>query len=102
MSRRGDADVLFVCYTAAEKLVAEGVGIKRLDVMYNDFILVGPTSDPAARGARHRGALEAGGLKAAFISRSDKAAHSAGCATGRPPARPLATTMSGYKGTAAA
>jgi tungstate transport system substrate-binding protein len=48
MARRGDADVLFVHDTAAEeKLVAEGWGLKRYDVMYNDFVLVGPASDPA-------------------------------------------------------
>ena len=47
--RRGDADVLFVHDTAAEeKFVAEGFAAKRLPVMYNDFVLVGPKSDPAA------------------------------------------------------
>ncbi|WP_310625483.1 substrate-binding domain-containing protein, partial [Limnohabitans sp.] len=46
--RRGDADVLFVHDQAAEeKFVAEGFGIKRYPVMYNDFVLVGPASDPA-------------------------------------------------------
>ena len=48
MGRRGDADVVFVHARALEeKFVAEGHGVKRLEVMYNDFILVGPQSDPA-------------------------------------------------------
>jgi tungstate transport system substrate-binding protein len=46
--RRGDADVLFVHDTKAEeKFVAEGFAKKRHDVMYNDFVIVGPTADPA-------------------------------------------------------
>ncbi len=46
--RRGDADVLFVHdQVAEEKFVAEGFGVKRLPVMYNDFVLVGPANDPA-------------------------------------------------------
>ena len=48
MGRRGDADVLFVHdRQAEERLVAEGFGLKRRDVMYNDFVIVGPQSDPA-------------------------------------------------------
>ena len=48
MARRGDADVVFVHTKAAEeKFIAEGYGVKRLPVMYNDFVLVGPKSDPA-------------------------------------------------------
>jgi tungstate transport system substrate-binding protein len=48
LARRGDADVVFVHAKAAEeKFLAEGHGIKRLPVMYNDFVLVGPKSDPA-------------------------------------------------------
>jgi tungstate transport system substrate-binding protein len=48
MGRRGDADVVFVHAKALEeRFVAEGYGVKRLEVMYNDFILVGPQSDPA-------------------------------------------------------
>ena len=48
MARRGDADVVFVHdQPAEEKFVAEGWGLKRLPVMYNDFVLVGPKSDPA-------------------------------------------------------
>ena len=45
---RGDADVVFVHAPAAEKeFVAEGVGVKRFEVMYNDFVIVGPGDDPA-------------------------------------------------------
>ena len=48
IGRRGDADILFVHDRAAEeKFVAEGYGVKRLPVMYNDFVVVGPKSDPA-------------------------------------------------------
>src|SRR5947207_13084890 len=46
--RRGDADVVFVhARLQEEKFVADGFGVKRYAVMYNDFILVGPKSDPA-------------------------------------------------------
>lgn len=48
LARRGDADVVFVHAKAAEeKFVAEGHGVKRLPVMYNDFVLIGPKTDPA-------------------------------------------------------
>jgi len=48
LARRGDADVVFVhAKPQEEQFVAEGFGVKRFDVMYNDFILVGPDSDPA-------------------------------------------------------
>jgi tungstate transport system substrate-binding protein len=48
MGRRGDADVLFVHdQVAEEKIVAEGFVVKRYPVMYNDFVLIGPASDPA-------------------------------------------------------
>src|SRR5258708_12064242 len=47
--RRGDADVLFVHAKAQEdKFVADGFGVKRYPVMYNDFVLIGPKTDPAA------------------------------------------------------
>src|SRR5215468_8091045 len=47
-ARRGDADVVFVhAKPAEEKFVAEGFGVKRFEVMYNDFVLIGPKSDPA-------------------------------------------------------
>src|SRR6202795_1664584 len=46
--RRGDADVVFVhAKSAEEKFLAEGEGVKRFPVMYNDFVLIGPNSDPA-------------------------------------------------------
>jgi tungstate transport system substrate-binding protein len=48
LARRGDADVVFVHAKAAEeKFLAEGHGVKRLPVMYNDFVLIGPKTDPA-------------------------------------------------------
>jgi len=47
-ARRGDADVVFVhARSAEEKFLAEGFGVKRYPVMYNDFVLIGPRSDPA-------------------------------------------------------
>jgi tungstate transport system substrate-binding protein len=73
--RRGDADIVFVHDTAAEeKFVAEGFANKRMPVMYNDFVVVGPAADPAkAKGNDIAAALskiQAGG--ASFISRADK------------------------------
>jgi len=48
LARNGDADVLFVHHRPSEeKFVAEGYGIERFDVMYNDFVIVGPKADPA-------------------------------------------------------
>ncbi|PKO83177.1 MAG: tungsten ABC transporter substrate-binding protein [Betaproteobacteria bacterium HGW-Betaproteobacteria-11] len=48
LARRGDADVVFVHDKAAEeKFVAEGFGVQRFEVMYNDFVLIGPRNDPA-------------------------------------------------------
>jgi tungstate transport system substrate-binding protein len=74
-AKRGDADVLFVHDRAAEeRYVAEGFSPRRYPVMYNDFILVGPSGDPA--GVRGKDIVEA--LKkvassgAPFISRGDK------------------------------
>ncbi len=47
-ARRGDADVVFVHAKAQEeKFVADGFGVKRFDVMYNDFVMIGPKADPA-------------------------------------------------------
>ena len=73
--RRGDADVVFVHAKAQEeKFVADGFGVKRHPVMYNDFILVGPKSDPAgAKGKDIVAALKTIKDKAApFISRGDR------------------------------
>ena len=75
MGRRGDADVLFVHDQAAEeKFVADGFGLKRYPVMYNDFVLVGPAADPAkVRGKDIVVALQKlAASHTAFISRGDK------------------------------
>ena len=75
MARRGDADVLFVHDRAAEeKLVADGFGVKRFDVMYNDFVLLGPKADPAgAKGNDIVSALQKLAVaNAPFVSRGDK------------------------------
>ena len=73
--RRGDADVVFVhAKPAEEKFLAEGQGVKRYPVMYNDFILVGPRSDPAGvKGTKDiLAALKAIKVKnAVFMSRGD-------------------------------
>ena len=74
--RRGDADVVFVhAKSAEEKFLAEGEGVKRFPVMYNDFVLIGPKGDPAGiKGSKDivaaLGAIKAQG--ADFISRGDK------------------------------
>jgi tungstate transport system substrate-binding protein len=74
--RRGDADVLFVHAKAQEeKFVADGFGVKRYPVMYNDFVLIGPKSDPAgikgmADVAEALRAIKSKG--APFISRGDR------------------------------
>jgi len=76
MGRRGDADVVFVHARAAEeKFIAEGYGVKRLPVMYNDFVLIGPRSDPAkiAGGKDSLAALRRiSAAAAAFVSRGDR------------------------------
>lgn len=80
--RRGDSDVVFVhARSQEEKFVADGYGVKRYPVMYNDFILIGPKSDPAGVKGRKDivAALKAIKEKgASFISRGDKSGtHSA-------------------------
>jgi tungstate transport system substrate-binding protein len=75
MGRRGDADVVFVHDPVAEKkYMDEGFGVNYRQVMYNDFIVVGPKSDPAKAGGKDvLGALQkikAG--QAPFVSRADK------------------------------
>ena len=75
IARRGDADVLFVHDQAAEeKFVAEGGAQKRWPVMYNDFVLVGPKSDPAH--VQGKDVVEAlkkiAAANAPFISRGDR------------------------------
>jgi tungstate transport system substrate-binding protein len=76
IGRRGDADVVFVHARALEeKFVADGQGVRRFEVMYNDFVLVGPKSDPAKiEGGKD--ALDAfrkiKTAQAPFVSRGDR------------------------------
>jgi tungstate transport system substrate-binding protein len=74
--RRGDADVVFVHAKSAElKFLSEGQGIKRYPVMYNDFVLIGPNSDPAGIGGMKDVAKAFRAIKdkqASFISRGDR------------------------------
>jgi tungstate transport system substrate-binding protein len=74
-ARRCDADVVFVhAKSAEEKFLAEGYGVRRYPVMYNDFILIGPKDDPAGvKGKGILSALQAIKAKTApFISRGDR------------------------------
>ena len=81
IGRRGDADAVFVHDQAAEeKFVAEGFGVERLPVMFNDFVVVGPHSDPAGiKGSDLNSALgKLAASQASFVSRSDNSGtHSA-------------------------
>jgi tungstate transport system substrate-binding protein len=100
--RRGDADIVFVHDQAAEeKFVAEGFGLKRLPVMYNDFVLIGPAADPAkVRGKDITAALQRlGASTAPFISRGDKSGtHAAELRYWKAAGTDIAaTTPSGYK-----
>lgn len=74
-ARNGDADVLFVHHKPSEEaFVAEGYGVERFDVMYNDFVLIGPANDPAgiAGGANVTDALaRIAAAEAPFASRGD-------------------------------
>ena len=76
MGKRGDADVVFVhARPLEEKFVAEGFGVQRFEVMYNDFVLVGPKSDPAKIGGSMNTVAALQKIKAAqapFASRGDK------------------------------
>ena len=75
IGRRGDADVVFVhAQVAEEKFVAEGFSLKRLPVMYNDFVLIGPKADPVhTKGNDIVEALKKiSAANGAFISRGDK------------------------------
>jgi tungstate transport system substrate-binding protein len=76
VGRRGDADVVFVhAKPLEEKFVAEGNGVARYEVMYNDFVVIGPKSDPA-KIAGGKDAVAAfkkiAAAKAPFASRGDK------------------------------
>jgi tungstate transport system substrate-binding protein len=74
--RRGDADVVFVhAKSAEEKFLAEGQGVKRFSVMYNDFVLIGPKGDPAGIKGMKDVAKAFQTIKAkqaSFISRGDR------------------------------
>ena len=76
MGRRGDADVVFVhARPLEEKFVADGYGVRRHEVMYNDFVLIGPKSDPA-KVAGGKDAVQAlqriHKARAPFVSRGDR------------------------------
>lgn len=75
-ARRGDADVVFVhAKSAEEKFLVEGFGVKRYPVMYNDFVLVGPHSDPALINGSHDVLVSLRAIKlknSPFISRGDR------------------------------
>jgi len=75
LARNGDADVLLVHHKPSEeKFVAEGFGVKRFDVMYNDFVIVGPKNDPAdIRGLADATAAltKIAAAKVPFLSRGD-------------------------------
>ena len=104
MARRGDADVLLVHDQAAEeKFVADGGATRRYPVMYNDFVLVGPKTDPAGtRGTDIAAALKKVAASGApFISRGDKSGtHAAELrywALAGPAAGQAASKGSGYR-----
>ena len=75
IARNGDADVLLVHHRPSEdKFVAEGYGVKRYDVMYNDFIIVGPGNDPAniwELKSVVNGLSQIASTKSFFVSRGD-------------------------------
>ena len=76
MARRGDADVVFVhAKSAEEKFLSEGFGARRYPVMYNDFVLAGPKSDPAGVGVGKDILVALNRIRAAgaaFVSRGDR------------------------------
>ena len=75
VGRRGDADVVFVHdQPAEEKFVAEGSGVERIAVMYNDFVLIGPSDDPAKAAGKDivAGLKVVYAGKTPFVSRGDK------------------------------
>jgi tungstate transport system substrate-binding protein len=99
-ARRGDADVVFVhAKSQEEKFLAEGFGVKRFDVMYNDFVLVGPSSDPAGvRGKDIETALKTIQARSApFVSRGDRSGtHSAELALWKQAGIDIATTKGSW------
>jgi tungstate transport system substrate-binding protein len=76
IGRRGDADVVFVhAKPLEEKFLAEGHGVKRFDLMYNDFVLIGPRADPAKVAGSKDVAAALRTIKEAqapFVSRGDR------------------------------
>jgi len=76
MARRGDADVVFVhARPLEEKFLADGFGVVRHDVMYNDFVLIGPKADPAkVAGSKDvaKAFRRIASAHAPFVSRGDK------------------------------
>jgi tungstate transport system substrate-binding protein len=119
MARRGDADVLFVHdKVAEEKFVADGFSVKRQEVMYNDFVLIGPKADPVkTKGNDIVAAMKKiAAANAEFISRGDKSGTHAAelrfwkmtdthankgtgykeCGCGMGPALNIAASSSGY------
>ena len=76
LGEMGDVDVVFVhARTLEDKFVADGFGINRRDVMYNDFVIIGPSSDPAGvKGAKTAGEAfsRIAAKDAVFISRGDE------------------------------
>ena len=76
IGRRGDADVVFVHARSLEdKFMAEGQGVKRFDVMYNDFVLIGPKADPAKVGGTKdvvAAFRKIKAMQAPFVSRGDR------------------------------
>jgi len=76
IGRRGDADVVFVHdKPSEEKFMSEGFGVRRFDVMYNDFVIIGPKADPAhIAGSKDvmAGLRAIAATKATFISRGDR------------------------------
>ena len=75
LAQNGDADVLLVHHRPSEeKFVAEGFGVERFDVMYNDFVVVGPKDDPAGiKGMTDvaKALAKVAGSEAVFVSRGD-------------------------------
>ena len=75
LAKAGDADVLFVHHRPSEEaLVREGFGVRRYDVMYNDFVIVGPKSDPAGAAKQNDAAAALTAIAKAnqpFTSRGD-------------------------------
>ncbi len=105
-ARRGDADVVFVHAKAQEqKFVEDGFGLKRFAVMYNDFVLIGPASDPAKiNGVKDIAtALQTIAEKGApFVSRGDRSGtHAAELAlwkaVGIDPAKSQGNTQNWYR-----